>query len=171
MLSTLINLAIGRQERHLGIPLDYLRDVARLDPALVMKLGLLGPLGNHRRCLPLEAFHIARLRAVLAEDCGACAQMAVNEAKRAGVAPTVLRAVTANRLEELSADLVAVCRFVDAALADAPEQTALREHMRERFGDVGLADLALAIALSSFFPRFKRALGHAQSCAARPVDV
>ena len=138
---------------------------------LVLKLGLLGPLGGHRRRLPLEAFHIARLRAVLAEDCGACAQMAVNEAMRAGVVPALLRAVVAGRLDDLPPDLATVCRFVDATLDHAPEQGALREPLRERFGEAGFIELALVIALSSFFPRFKRTLGHAQSCATRPVEV
>ncbi len=155
----------------MGVSLDYLRDVARHDAALVMKLGLLGPLGNHRRRLPLEVVHVARLRAVLAEDCSACAQMAVNEAKRAGVDAQWLRAVASDHLDELPSEPAAVCRFVDATLADAPEQTTLREQMRRRYGEGGLIELALAVGLSAFFPRFKGALGHAQSCAVRPVEV
>jgi hypothetical protein len=45
---------------------------------------------------------------------------------------------------------------------DAPE---LRETLRARFGSPALVELGLAVASARFFPAFKRALGHARSCA------
>jgi uncharacterized membrane protein/alkylhydroperoxidase family enzyme len=171
LVAPLYELGIRSQERRLGMPLDYLRSVGKEAPSFALKLSLLSPLGNHRRSLPPEVFHVARLQATLAEDCGACAQMAANLAKQDGVSPQVLRAVAQGDVYRFPLALAQVCQFVDAVLMDRPEQTDLRNLMRDRYGEEGLIELSAAIALASFFPRFKRGLGVAQSCALQPVFV
>lgn len=171
MIQRLLEHEIRRQERRYGAPLDHLRDVARHAPGLAAKLGLLAPLASHRRALPLEALHAARLCATALEDCGACVRMAACDALRAGVGPELVRAIAAGRLAALPDELAELCRFVRAVHAGGSEQHELRERMRLRYGAAGLIELALAIALSSFFPRFKRALGHARSCAADPLAL
>ena len=114
MLASLLQKMIRRQERAVGVPLTYLDAVAAHSPGLVAKIGLLGPLGGHRRALPVEAKQVATVRAVLAEDCGECAQIAVNVARAEGVSREVLAAVVHGRLADLPPRLAAVCRFVDA---------------------------------------------------------
>lgn len=171
MLQALLKKMIRRQERTVGVPLRYLDEVAAHSPGLVMKIGLLGPLGEHRRALPAEAKHVATVRAVLAEDCGACVQIAVNLALADGVSREVLAAVVNGRLWELPPNLEAVCKFVDALQNQETITESLREQLRVEYGDDGIAELSLAYALAAFFPRFKRGLGHAQSCALRPVEV
>jgi hypothetical protein len=51
------------------------------------------------------------------------------------------------------------------------EQEALREHIRQRFGDEGLIEMALAIASCRTFPMVKRALGYAVSCSEVAVSL
>src|SRR5690349_21364816 len=93
MLRRLALKLIAHQERLLGVPLDPLRHVARFSLSALGKIGLLASLGSHRRALPADAFHVARLLATLREDCGACAQIEVNLARKDRVAPGVLKAV------------------------------------------------------------------------------
>ncbi|MBA4137547.1 MAG: hypothetical protein C0518_09550 [Opitutus sp.] len=171
MLQSLLSKMIRCQERAVGVPLTYLNDVAAHSPGLVMKIGLLGPLGTHRRALPAEAKHVATVRATLAEDCGACVQIAVNVALAEGVSREVLAAVVNGRLWELPPNLEAVCKFVDALQNQETITASLRDQLQVEYGDDGVAELSVAYALAAFFPRFKRGLGEAQSCALRPVEV
>jgi alkylhydroperoxidase family enzyme len=171
MLSRLLSRLIRRQEKTVGVSLRYLDDVAQHSPGLVLKIGLLGPLGNHRRALPAVARHVASVRATLAEDCGACVQIAVNLALADGVSRTVLSAVVNGRLWELPPNLEAVCKFIDALQNHETIPPATREQLEVEYGRDGVAELAATFALASFFPRFKRGLGEAQSCALRPVEV
>ncbi len=171
MLTSLLRKMIRRQERTVGVPLTYLDEVAAHSPGLVAKIGLLGPLGEHRRALPAEAKHVATVRAVLAEDCGACVQIAVNLALAEGVSRDVLAAVVHGRLWELPPNLEAICKFVDALQNQETITESLRDQLEVEYGRDGVAELSVAFALAAFFPRFKRGLGAAQSCALRPVEV
>ena len=162
---------IRRQEKALGVPLDYLRDVVCWNPSVVMKLGLLAPLGNHRRHAPADALHLARIQATLAEDCGDCVQIAVNLARHDGIRPEWIQAVLQHQPEALPPELNLVYRFVEAVLGDTPEQEDYRRQVRQEYGNGALVEFSLAVALASFFPRFKRGLGHGASCSLHPVTV
>lgn len=160
----IVDRLIRRQERVLEAPLDYLRDIGTSSPAALFKLALIAPLGEHRRHLPLEAWHVARVAATFAEDCGTCAQIAIALARRDRVSSAVLRAVIAHepaRLPEPLRDTVAFVR----AVIERREDPQLRERVRTHFGENGVIELGLVIAVSRFIPGLKRALGHAQSCA------
>ncbi|MGZ8379104.1 MAG: hypothetical protein ACXW0Z_17895, partial [Gemmatirosa sp.] len=50
------------------------------------------------------------------------------------------------------------------AVGDTAAVEAERPAVRARYGDVGIAELAVAIAAARTFPTLKRALGHAVSC-------
>jgi len=166
----LIHRLIAREERKFGVPLDYLRDLANASLPAFFKLLLFGPLGNHRRHLPREAFHLARLAATQGEDCGTCAQIAIYFARRDGVEPALLRAALSGddaALPPLLADVRRFARIV-AAGDDAPE---FRESLRAALGATAFVELSLAIATARFFPAFKRALGHAQSCQLVRIEV
>lgn len=170
LFQRLLAAMVRRQEKVVGEPLDYLKPVIAHTPGLVLKLGLLGPLGNHRHALPPAAKHVAVVRATLREDCGACAQMAVNLAKAEGVADDLLRAVVYNRLEELPPGLADICRWVDELQAGG-DPAGLRENLRAHYGEAGLIELSLAFSLAAFFPRFKKGLGAATTCALHPVRI
>jgi alkylhydroperoxidase family enzyme len=171
MLRSLLSSLIRRQEKSVGVRLDYLDEVAVHSPGLVGKIGFLGPLGRHRRALPAEAKHVATVRATLAEDCGDCVQIAVNLALADGVSRPVLDAVLSGRLWELPPRLEAICKFVDALNNQETVTDTLREQLEVEYGRDGVAELAAAFALAAFFPRFKRGLGRASRCTLRPVEV
>jgi alkylhydroperoxidase family enzyme len=164
------NWAIGREERRLGVSLNYLREIAEVSTAALIKLALLTPFASHRQRLPKTAYHLARLTVTRIADCADCLQIAVNLAVTDGVPRNYLRAVLQDHSDELPPALRETCEFARAVAQgwDAPE---LRETLRSRYGTEGLAELAFAIASAQLFPTLKRALGHTQTCSTHPVAV
>ena len=105
------------------------------------------------------------------EDCGTCVQIAVNQARKAGLPAELLRAVLDGKLDALPEELRDAYRFAEAVLAANGEEDAWRERIRLRYGDEGLIEMALAIASCRVFPITKRALGYAVSCSKVAVRV
>ena len=172
MLRTLILKRLDAEERNLGgVSLDYLRHIARTSLPSFFKFALFTPLARHRRRLPPDAYHVARLVATQHEDCGTCVQIEVNLARRAGVAANVLRAALKGEPDELPAELADVYRFAQAVVEAGGAEVEWRERVRERYGEAALVEMALAIAAARVFPTTKRALGYAASCALVRVDV
>ena len=171
MLKHWIRRGIGRQEKALGVSMEYLRYMGQHDPLAVAKLSLLKPLSGHRSRVPTEALHLARLQAIRAEDCGECVQIEVNLARQAGVAPDQIRAVLSDRFDLLPEDLGDVVRFAEAVVKAASGDDFLRERVRLWYGDQGLVELSMAIAFARYFPTLKRALGFSQSCSLIRVAV
>ncbi len=171
MLDQLIERQIAAQERRLGAPLEYLRHIARVSRAAFFKFALFMPVATHRRVLPPDAYFVAHILASRAEDCGTCVQIEVNEARRHGVSPSILRAVLADLTDDLPADLAEVLCFTQAVVERTDEEDETRERLRARYGEEGLVELALGIAAARVFPVTQRALGHAKSCALVEIEV
>jgi alkylhydroperoxidase family enzyme len=174
MLRNLILKRLDVEERKLGgVSLDYLRHIARTSLPAFFKFALFTPLASHRRRLPPDAYHVARLVATKHEDCGTCVQIEVNLARRAGVAADVLRAALTGRPDELPADLADVYHFARSVVEAGDEEGSnhQRERVRARYGEEALVEMALAIAAARVFPTTKRALGYATSCALVRVEL
>ncbi|MGZ8470470.1 MAG: hypothetical protein ACXW61_12670 [Gemmatirosa sp.] len=166
LLARLVSGRIAAQERALGgVSLDYVRQLVRDAPGAFVAFTRARPFLGHRGTLPADAHHVARIAATRAEDCGSCVQITVNVAGTAGVSPAVVRAAALGREDDLPAHLAAVHRVATAvAVGDTAAVEAERPAVRARYGDVGIAELAVAIAAARTFPTLKRALGHAVSC-------
>lgn len=165
----LAHRVVDAAERDLGVPLDYLHDIADTSLAAFVKFGLFTPLAQHRKHLPPEPYHLARITTTRHEDCGTCVQVEVTYALRAGISAEIVRAVAEGSADTLPDSLAEVVRYTEAivAAADAPE---LRDTLRARYGEEGLVELALGIAAARVFPTVKRALGHAEACSLVPLD-
>jgi alkylhydroperoxidase family enzyme len=172
MLRSLILKRLDAEERKLGgVSIDYLRHIVRTSLPSFFKFALFTPLATHRRALPADAYHVARIVATQHEDCGTCVQIEVNLARRAGVCAEVLRAAVKELPDELPAELADVYRFARAVVEAEGAEDVWRERVRERYGEEALVELALAIAAARVFPTTKRALGYATSCALVRVEV
>jgi AhpD family alkylhydroperoxidase len=171
MLRRLLLQRLDTEERALGVSVDYLRHILRYSLPAFFKFSLFLPLARHRRALPPAPYHIARLVATQQADCGTCVQAEVNLARRAGIDATVLEAVIQHRVEDLEPDIADIYRFTRAIVAATGEEEALRPQLRERYGEAGMVDLALAIAAAQVYPTTKRALGYATSCTLVEVQV
>ncbi len=169
MLRALISKKLDSEERRLGVPLDYLRHILRVSLRSFWTFSRILPISEHRRALPPEPYYVARMVATRDADCGTCLQIEVNLALAAGVDRALLRAVLDSQPAALPADLAAVYRFAEAVAAASGAEGELRPALVERWGERGVVELAIAIAVARFFPEVKRALGYARSC--RLVEI
>jgi alkylhydroperoxidase family enzyme len=168
---SLISGRIDAAEKSLGESLEYLRHIARTSPSAFFKFALFTPLSRHRKKLPVNAYHVARMVATQNEDCGTCVQIVVNVARQEKVPVEILKAVLESRPDDLPPDLRDVYHFADEVVKATYAEEAYRGRLRERYGEEGLVELALAIASARVFPVTKRALGYALSCSKVEVRV
>jgi alkylhydroperoxidase family enzyme len=169
MIQRLVLWRLATIERTLDESLGWLAFLARASLRAFVRFYAFLPMTRFRRRLPRDAYHVARIVVVRAEDCGTCLQTIVSLAKSDGVRAETLRAVLARSPEALCDDCADAYRFAEAVTANK-DPTDLRERIRTRHGDDGLVELALAIAAARVIPTTKRALGYATSCAVR-IDV
>jgi alkylhydroperoxidase family enzyme len=171
MIRRLILGRIAAAEREWGVPLDYCKFILRVSLRATFKFAKFLAVDEYRRVLPAGPCYVARIVASRHEDCGSCVQIAVNQAKRAGVPAELLRTVLDGKLDDLPEELRDAYRFAEAVVTANGEEDAWRERIRLRYGDEGLIEMALAIATCRVFPTLKRALGFAVSCSAVAVRV
>lgn len=171
MLRRLILARISSAEKALGVPLDYCRYMIRNSLRASFKFAKFLAVDEYRRVLPVGPCYVARIVAVRDEDCGSCVQIAVNQARKAGVPAEYVQAVLDHRADDLPEELREAYLFAEAVVTRNGEEDSLRERIRLRYGDEGLIEMALAIASCRVFPVTKRALGYAVSCSKTAVRV
>jgi alkylhydroperoxidase family enzyme len=171
MLRALLRRRLDAAERKLGASVDYLRYALEHDLAAVVKFGLFQPATQHRKRVPADVYHAARIAATLRLDCGECVQIEVDAARRAGVPSEVVRAILDGGHQSLRADVVAAVAFAGAVAGGAEPEEEARQRLHERFGDAGMVELSLAVVTAQVYPTMKRGLGFAKSCAVTQVRV
>ena len=171
MIRALVLRRLASAEKELGASMDYLRYMARVSLRAFFKFAKIMPLAGYRRTLPAGPYHVARIVATRDADCGTCVQIEVNLAKRSSVPAAILRKVLGRRPDELPEDLADAYRFAEAVVKATWDEDPLRERIRQRHGEEGLIELAMAIAACRVFPVTKRALGYAKSCALVEVQI
>src|SRR4030095_15058270 len=134
MIRRLIQKQIDKQERSLGGSVDYVRDILRASLPAFFKFALFTPLSQHRRRLPPDAYHTARIVATQDEDCGTCVQIEVNLALKDGVSANVNPAVLKGDLEGLTPALADVYRFAKAVVEASGGEEELRQRIRDSYG-------------------------------------
>lgn len=164
MLKWLIRRRIAAFERAYDYDASYLRELLEVSPMAVLKFTRAAKLAACRRDLPREAWHAARIAALIAEDCGPCTQLCVTMAERDGMNADDLRAVVAADEHAMSPAAALGFCFAQATLARDPSADRLRHAVEQRWGKRALVSLALTIAGVRLFPAVKYALGHGRSC-------
>jgi len=170
MLQAFFNWQISKMERHLGVSLDYFRHVAATSPSAAIRMARFSKLAQAGKG-PREALLVASIVGSMADDCGSCVQIGVNLARKAGVSREVLSAILARDPDRLPAELADVYRFSEAVTMNTDEQDDARERIRKRFGEKGLIEISMAVAMHRVYPTFKRGLGFAKSCSRVTVEV
>jgi hypothetical protein len=155
---------------------SYARELVAADPFALIAFFQAAGIGRYRKGVPVGPHAAVQLVSVMAEDCGPCAQLGVDMALEAGVAPAVLRAITERDFAAMPAEIALAVRWADASLAHAPEAEEMREDIVRLWGQVGLISLAFALTAGRIYPTVKYALGHGRACVrlniageARPV--
>ncbi|MCA9027678.1 MAG: hypothetical protein KDA86_20885 [Planctomycetaceae bacterium] len=171
MLRRFLHGRLNVEEKKLGASMDYLRHVVDVSPTAMLRFASIMPFANSRKVLPKEAWFVAQLVALQHEDCGPCLQIGVNIARKSRVDAGLIRATIDGDLDAMSPEMVDVYRFTEAIVNASGEDDALRETLRQRYGERGLIELAYAIAGCRIPPTVKRVLGYAKSCSLVTVDV
>ena len=156
--------------RHYDYDAGYLEALLEAAPeAFEVFLGS-QPMSQHRRALTIDAHHVARITAMLGEDCGACAQLNVRMALEAGVDRELLRTLLENP-EGLPDDLRDVHQHVRSVTGLEEVDEARAARIRKRHGEAGFAELAVVIAGCRIYPTIKRSMLMDGSCAIVTVDL
>jgi hypothetical protein len=170
MLSFLIRRKLRATAKHYGYDVSYLDYMLTESPRAFFKFALLGAASSHREVVPVEASFAAKISGAMAEDCGPCAQLAVDMALEAGMAKNQVEAVIRRDVAAMSAETALGFGFADAILRRSDDQEFRREAVRVRWGDKGVIDLAMALQTSRLFPMMKLALGYARECRNVSLD-
>jgi hypothetical protein len=144
---------------------SYMRAMARAAPESFARFGLVHQIVD-RTAAPAEALVAAALVGTLAEDCGPCAQLGADMAVAEGVRPEVIRAIVAGDEAGMGDAAALAWRFARASLArDMTQADPLRDEIVGRWGEKGLAAIALQITVARMYPTLKYALGYGKACS------
>ncbi|MEM9190212.1 MAG: hypothetical protein AAGF12_13590 [Myxococcota bacterium] len=157
-------------EAHYHYDSTYIRDLLDASPDTFGAFAAGMKMSSYRDKLPLDAHFVARVAAMMGQDCGACAQLNIHMALEAGVSRAVLAALVDDpatlpdglREVALHAHTVVANRDIDEGCAEA---------IRKRYGKNAFAELAVVIAGSQLFPTAKRALLRNRQCAMLRVEL
>ena len=166
-----VSRQLDSAEKQIGVSLDYLREMFRVAPSAFFKFLKLTSLAQHRRVLPSTLLHVARMVASRHHDCGSCYQMAVNFALQDGMSVELVGAVVHERVASLPKELMEAYRFAENVVTNDGQDGLWRESIQQRFGDEGVVELSLAIAIAGVFPTMKRGMGYARSCDVLSISL
>lgn len=155
--------------RRYGYDTAYLEVMLEHSPSAFFKFASAAKASRYREVVPVEASFAAKIVGAMAEDCGPCTQLVVNMALEAGMARDQIEAVLRSDIRAMTQDVALAFRFGDAVAKHDPDGDTCRDAVRERWGEKGVIDLAMALQMSRTFPMIKLALGYAREC--RRVNV
>lgn len=171
MITKLLERRIAAAERAYGVRLDEVRYLTRVSKRILWRYMRFVRLNKARGPLPEDARSVAAICGSLADDCGTCVQIGARIGLQQGVPREIVEAAARRRPERLPPELREVYDFAGTVTSGQGDVEPLRERLRLRYGDAGLAELCLVIAMHRVFPTFKRGLGYHASCSLTPLEV
>jgi len=163
MFKKIMNHILSKNEKRIGVKLDYARKIVSVDNRLFMRYGKVFSFLDPRKHLSIDAYHASRICGALSADCGSCVEAEINLAKNSGLSDDFINHILAKNLEVLPDEIVAVVELSSAVtnFQDAPEA---RENIIKYYGEKGLVELSFAMNGAALLPGIKRAMGYATSC-------
>jgi hypothetical protein len=170
MLKAYFHGKIRAMERRFGYDATYTHEMLDASTPAFLKFALFQSMAGHRDGVPDEVWYAAKLAAVMNEDCGPCAQLVIDMALKAGLAPVVLAALARRDFAGAGDEAAFGFRYGEAVAANTPAASALAAEAEERYGKRGVVSLAMAVASARVYPALKRGLGHGASCQRLVVE-
>ncbi len=162
-------MVLGAIERLSPGEAAYLHEIARAPGHAFEKFVHFMPVTTHRHAAPAAIFHMARIGATLAEDCGACALAAAQGALADGVSRDLVNAALAGQVP--AGDLQTGFAFGQAIAAQGADAFALGDAIEALHGRTARLEMAMTAASVRTYPAIKRGLGLTRSCAATRLVV
>ena len=129
------------------------------------------PMATFTNKAPLDAINVARITAIINEDCGTCAQLYVDLALEAGLDKEIVKEIVFNNGQNLPTQLKDLYNFTLCVSNSETIEEALYAKMNEYYSKEVLVEISLAIAATKVFPTIKRVLNLAQSCSLIKLKV
>jgi hypothetical protein len=164
MFKSYLHRKIAAMERAFSYDAAYVHEMLDASASAFMKFAMFQKMAAHCDSVSRDAWYAAKLAAVIAEDCGPCAQLTVDMALQAGVDPKIIAALTRGDFDRAGPDAALGYRYGLAVATNSPEAVALSVDAEAKYGRRGLVSLALAVAGARVYPTLKRGLGHGASC-------
>jgi hypothetical protein len=164
MLRWIARRRLGAFEKAFGYDASYMHEMLNASWKAFSHFLPVSKMSQYREDVPLDAWHAAKIVAIVSEDCGPCSQLSVQMAAMDGIAPAQLKAIVEGDEQAMTADALLGWRFARAVLAHAPEADDLREEVMRRWGERAVLSLALGIAAMRVYPTVKYAMGHGKAC-------
>ena len=127
-------------------------------------------IANYQRALPAEVYFVGQIAAYRVEDGGSSLQIVTHNAKKAGVAPELIRAALLGRVKDLPHHLQRVYRFGqrEPHRIHDPE---LRRWIVDQYGRQGLIELVTGIAGGRTLPHARTSAEFVPVAPELPVKV
>lgn len=171
MMKWFIHRQLRAFERDFGYDASYMHDVLDADFGAFMTFARAAKLSRHKKHVPLEVYAAVSLTAVVAADCGPCAQLGITMALREGVSASTITRILRGNLDEMGEPVRVGVQFARAVIArDGERADEARQFLEARYGKQALITLGFALCAAQLFPTFKWAIGHGHACQRLEVD-
>jgi len=147
----------------------HLADFAGAPGGLAEKFAWFMPFALHHHAASAGQVAMARLGAVLAEDCGPCVEIAARGALAAGIDRDAVQAALDLRPQP-GQDAQAFA-FARAIALQLPEAETLGDEIELAQGRQVRTELTIAAATVRVHPALKRGLGYARSCSLHAIRL
>ncbi len=161
---------LGFADRTIPEDSQYLHEIAGAPGDALEKFMHFMPASNHRHAAPPSLVAVARIGAVLVEDCGPCALISARGGRADGVSRDVLNAALAGG-GDLAPDDALAFRFGEAIARRGTDVDELGDAIESRFGRIVRLELTLAAAMVRAYPAMKRGLGLAKACSVTKLSI
>ena len=161
---------LGLADRTIPEDSQYLHEIARAPGHALEKFMHFMPASNHRHAAPPSLAAVARIGAVLVEDCGPCALISARGGHADGVPREVLNAALAGG-SGLPPDDTLAFRFGEAIARGSADVDELGDAIESRFGRTIRIELTMAAAMVRAYPAMKRGLGLTKACSVTELSI
>jgi hypothetical protein len=147
----------------------YMEQLLDASPAAYETFAAAMGMADHRVQLPVDAHFVACISALMADGCGACAQLNIKMAVEAGVDRQLLQLLLKDP-ERLPANLALVHRFACQVVKGSNADTTTLTGLRAAYGDAGIGELAVNVLGVRIYPALRRSMGAEFSCPEPTID-
>lgn len=148
----------------------YLKELGAAPGHALEKFTHFMPATMHRYQAEPDMFHLARLGATLAEDCGPCALMAAHGALADGVPQDLINTALGDG-HGLQGDQLVAFEFGRSLANHSPEAFVLGDAIERSLGRMVRLELAMTAALVCGYPALKRGLGLSKACSVTKLSL
>ncbi|MEE2733253.1 MAG: hypothetical protein VYA55_20710 [Pseudomonadota bacterium] len=157
-------------ETHYAYDAGFMRDMLHHTPNAFDLFQQFLPMARHRELLTVNDYWVAKIAAMMVEDCGACLQLNVRMAREQEVSVDLVKAALAGGAD-LPEPLHQLFQYAQQVAGQGVVDSDLMAQMRSRYSKGQLLELGLCVASAKVFPTIKRALDEKLSCALIQVEI